>query len=113
MEHRRQGFVERGLRWITPAAPVIGGLACYVLGYGLGFSGSVIDQVTNFAQNMPHYLTSGGVTEVARVITNSIGPSIEQATYVGNIVSKPMAAGGALATWKIYRSFVDGIFGKP
>ncbi|MFH0711308.1 MAG: hypothetical protein V1944_01905 [Candidatus Aenigmatarchaeota archaeon] len=102
---RRQGLVERGMRLMAPAAPIIGGLACYAFGYGLGFSGSVIDQATNFVMNVPHYMASG-------FDSVSIGTTLEQATYVGNVVSKPLALGGALTAWKAYRSFVDGIFGR-
>lgn len=110
---RKQSLAERGLRWLTPAAPIVGGLTCYVLGYGLGFSGAVMDQVGTFVQSIPHYLASGQAAEIARLATNSIGPAIDQAAYVGNVVSKPMAAGGALGAWKAYKSFVNGLFGKP
>ena len=110
---RRQGFVERGLRTLTPAAPIVGGLTFYVLGYGLGVTGSAIDQVINFAQNVPHYLASGQGSEILRIATNSLGSSLQQASYVGNVVSKPMAAGGALTAWKAYKGFVNFLFGKP
>jgi len=103
---RRQGFVERGMRWITPAAPIIGGLAFYALGYGLGFTGSAIDQTTDFVLNIPRYMTSG-------YDSLSIASALEQAKYVGNVISKPLALGGAVGAWKAYRSFVNGIFGKP
>jgi len=110
---RRQGFVERGLRKLTPAAPIVGGLTFYVLGYGLGFSGSVMDQAVNLVLNIPHYLVTGQSTEFFKNAVNSLGTSIEQAKYVGNVVSKPMALAGAIGSWKVYRSFVDGLFGRP